>query len=50
MSDISQLEAREPRRLVLARMTKSGLAQMCAADITAPDGGRVVIEGGAPPQ
>jgi hypothetical protein len=49
MSDISQMEAREPRRQALARMAKFALAQMCAAGITAPDGGRVVIEGGAAP-
>lgn len=41
--------ARDARVRELTRMTKRDLAAMCAAGIQAPDGGRVVVEGGAGP-
>ena len=49
MTQMSQQEAREPRRRTLARMSKYALAQMCQAGVRTPAGTRVVIEGGAAP-
>jgi hypothetical protein len=46
----ADLEARRSaRRAALARMPKARLITMCRTGVTAPGGGRVVIEGGMYP-
>jgi hypothetical protein len=47
---VSEVQAREPRRRELSRMSKFALAQMCRTGITRRrDGGLSYVEGGYAP-